>query len=136
MKNTLPLILSLIILMINACTPLATVSASPTPDSSSNETVKKVDIFDKYIIEIPGNFTVHETLPSSMMDHSYDFETPNGIDFTIYLHPYNISSSLVPGKCVVSTDFDAGKTSTPIFCEGLELNDLFAVPAGWTVKYG
>jgi hypothetical protein len=117
-------------------TATPTVSDSPTPDSSSNETVKKVNIFEKYIIEVPGNFTVHETLPSSMMGHSYNFETPNGIDFTINLHPYNISSSPVPGKCLVSTDFDAGITSAPIYCEGLELTDLFTVPAGWTVKYG
>ena len=70
------------------------------------------------------------------MGHSYNFETPNGIDFTINLHPYNISSSPVPGKCLVSTDFDAEITSAPIYCEGLELTDLFTVPAGWTVKYG
>lgn len=127
--------------MAISCTPseptaTPTVFDSRTPDSASNETVKKVSIFDKYTIEVPGNFTVQETLPSSMMDHSYDFETPNGIDFTINLHPYNISSSPVPGKCVVSTDFDAGITSAPIFCEGLELTDFFIVPAGWPVKYG
>jgi len=151
MKKTITL--SIITLIIYACAPLMTatpippntpvpmitptVTALPAPDSSPNVIVKKVNIVDKYVIEIPEEFTVHENLSSlTTVVPSYRFETPNNTSFNIAVYPYTVSSSLISGKCVVSTDFDAGTTSAPIYCEELELTNLFSIPKGWTVKYG
>ncbi len=111
-----------------AAKPLATPVTTPT---------KKVDIVDKYVVEVPEEFSVKEILSSPIMTvPTYIFETSAGSNFSIFLHPYMVSSSPIPGKCVVSTAFDAGTTSAPVFCEGLELISSFTIPAGSLVKYG
>jgi hypothetical protein len=95
-----------------------------------------VYIVDKYVIEIPEDFTVHENLSSSTTTVPiYRIETSNGASFDIVVHPYIVSSSPIPGKCIVSTDFDAGIISAPIFCEGLALTNLFTIPENRTIKY-
>ncbi len=144
MNKTLTILI--IALIINACAPLVTAVpvpaaapieiAFPTSASPSNTIVKKVLIADKYLIEIPEDFTVHENISSSTTTVPiYRIEESNGASFDIIVHPYLVSSSLIPGKCVVSTDFDAGATPAPIFCEGLELINLFTISEDWTVKY-
>lgn len=146
------LILSMLTLIINACSSIITITPNPsttpftttsigtssvTVESSFNVRVKKVSIVDKYVIEIPEDFIVYENLSSSTtVAPIYRIESSNGVGFDIVVHPYTVSSSLIPGKCIVSTDFDTGTTSAPIFCEGLELTDSFTVSTGWIVKYG
>jgi hypothetical protein len=147
------LTLSIIVLIFNACAPVATTTpilsktpaptlaptyiASQTSVSPSNIKVKKVYIVDKYAIEIPEDFTVHENLSSTTTTVPiYRIETSNGASFDIAVQPYTVSSSLIPGRCVVSTDFDSGTTSAPIFCEGLALTNLFTIPENRTIKYG
>jgi hypothetical protein len=153
MKNSLFLIMLIITLLTNACalqdlpiqtsmntaipTFIPTGPALPIPTSSSSVVYKKLSIVDRYSIEIPEVFSVHEILSSpSTTDPIYRIEASNNASFDIIVHPYTISSSLIPGKCVVSINFDAGTTSAPIFCEGLELTSLFTTPKGWYVKYG
>lgn len=147
-----PLTLLIIALIINACAPVATSTpspsitpvatiistntTSPTSESTLNSGVQKVFIVDKYVIEIPEDFTVHQNLSSSTTTVPiYRIETSNGSSFIIVVHPYIVSSSPIQGKCIVSTDFDAGITSAPIFCEGLALTNLFTIPEDQTVKY-
>lgn len=144
---------TLIAILIYACSPLVTDAptqsnppASPTisgdsvlstPESVSSVNLKEMYIVDKYVIEIPEDFTVYEPLSNSGTETSiYRVEAPNRSSFNIIVHPYLVSPLSVPGKCVVSTDFDAGNTSAPIFCEGLELINLFTIPDGRVVKYG
>lgn len=153
MKKTLPQILLLVLLTNYACAPLVTSlpipsntpertsaptdTALPTSESLSGSKVKTVNIVDTYVIEVPEDFTVYENLSSpTTVVPIYRFETSNHTSFNIAVHPYTVSSSPIPGKCVVSTGFDAGTPSAPIFCEGLELTNLFSIPKGWTVKYG
>lgn len=150
MKKLLPILT--IALIINACAPVATSTpspsitpvvvttstntVSPTSESVLNSEVQKVFIADKYVIEIPKDFTVRENLSSSTTTVPiYRIETSNGASFDIVVHPYIVSSSPIPGKCIVSTDFDAGITSAPVFCEGLALINLFTIPENWTIKY-
>ncbi len=114
----------------------AGVAARPSATPVTTST-KKVDIVDKYLIEIPDDFTVQELFSSPITTvPAYNFGTPTGSYFSIFVHPYAVSSSPVLGKCVVSTAFDGGATSAPVFCEGLELTRSFAIPSGWIVKYG
>src|SRR5512138_2913389 len=73
----------------------ATPSAMPVTTST-----KKVDIVDKYVIEIPEEFSVHELLSSPITKvPTYNFETPTGKSFIINVYPYMASSSPVPGNC-------------------------------------
>lgn len=147
-----PLTLLIIALIINACalvvtstpspsiTPVvvttSTNTISPTSKSALNSEVQKVFISDKYVIEIPKDFTVRENLSSSTTTVPiYRIETSTGTGFDIVLHPYIVSSSPIPGKCIVSTDFDAGITSAPIFCEGLALTNSFTISENRMVKY-
>jgi len=153
MKNTLFLNMLIHILLINACTPqdlpiptpmntvlptfIPTATALPIPTASSNVAYTKLSIVDKYVIKIPQDFSVHELLSSPITtDPIYRIEASNNTSFEIIVHPYIIASSLTPGKCVVSTDLDAGITSAPIYCEGLELTNLFTIPNGLFVKFG
>lgn len=150
MKKLLPILI--IVLIINACAPVTTSTPSPsitpvvittptntappTSETTLNSEVQKVFIADKYVIEIPKDFTVRENLSSSTTTVPiYRIETSIGASFDIVVHPYIVSSSPIPGKCIVSTDFDAGITSAPIFCEGLALINLFTLPENWTIKY-
>ncbi len=147
-----PFTLLIIALIINGCAPVVTSTPRPaitpgasitstntTPpnsESTLNSGVQKVYIVDKYIIEIPEDFTVHENLSSSTTSVPiYRIEASNGASFDIIVHPYNVLSSPIPGKCIVSTDFDAGITSAPIFCEGLSLTNLFTIPDNRIIKY-
>ncbi len=99
--------------------------------------LKKVEIVDNYVIEIPADFTVHELLSSPVTSVPiYMVEAPDGSVFDLAVHPYAVSSNPIPGTCVVSAEFDAGETSAPVYCEGLSLTSSFTVPAGWDVKYG
>jgi hypothetical protein len=147
MKKTLPLLI--IVLIMNACAPMAAAAPIPLDTSApvippvdtalptSESPIKKVSIADKYTIEIPEGFTLHENLSSATTTVPiYRIETSNGPSFDVVVHPYIVSSALVPGKCVVSTEFDAGETSAPIFCEGQELTDLFTISEDRAVKYG
>lgn len=99
-------------------------------------TVKKITIDSKYAIEIPADFVVHE-IPSSPVTSvpMVILETPDGASIDIAVHPYRVSPSPIPGKCVVSTDFDAGLTSAPVFCEGLIVTSTF-MTGSWDVSYG
>jgi len=143
MKRTLPLLI--IVLIMNACAPMGTAAPIPSNTSAPVDTalptsgspITKVSIADKYTIEIPEGFTFHENLSSATtIVPIYRIEASNGASFDVVVHPYIISPSLVPGKCVVSTEFDAGGTSAPIFCEGQELTDLFTISEDRAVKYG
>ena len=128
-----PLTLLTIALIINACAPVvnstpnpsitpvivttSTNTISPTSASALNSDVQKVFITDKYVIEIPKDFTVRENLSSSTTTVPiYRIETSTGAGFDIVLHPYIVSSSPTPGKCIVSTDLDAGITSGFFSC--------------------
>lgn len=147
-----PLTLLTIALIINACAPVvnstpnpsitpvivttSTNTISPTSASALNSDVQKVFITDKYVIEIPKDFTVRENLSSSTTTVPiYRIETSTGAGFDIVLHPYIVSSSPTPGKCIVSTDLDAGITSAPIFCEGLALTNSFIISENRMIKY-
>ena len=147
-----PLTLLTIALIINACAPVVTSTpnpsitpvaittstniTSPTSESALNSEVQKVFIADKYVIEIPKDFTVRENLSSSTTTVPiYRIETSTGAGFDIVLHPYIVSSSPIQGKCIVSTDLDAGITSAPIFCEGLALTNSFTIPENRIIKY-
>lgn len=147
MKKRLPLLS--IILIMNACAPMATATPIPSNTSTpvvapvdtaqpiSESPIKKVSIADKYTIEIPEDFTLHENLSSATTTVPiYRIETSNGSSFDVVVHPYIVSSSLIPGKCVVSTEFDTGTASAPIFCEGQELTNLFTISEDRAVKYG
>ena len=145
------LTLSIIVLLLSACVPGIVPPASPTippipviastvtpvSEPSQKHGFKKVSIVDQYVIEVPEDFTVNENLLSSTTTIPiYRIETSNGGIFTIAVHPYIVSSSPVPGKCIVSTDLDKGTASAPIFCEGLQLVQSFHLPSGWVVNYG
>ncbi len=109
-------------------------TSSATPSTTST---KKVDIVDKYILQIPDEFSVHEVLTSSITTvPTYDIESPTGQSFIIFVYPYMASPSPIPGNCVVSTAFNAGTVSAPVFCEGLDLTSSFTTPSNWIVKYG
>ncbi len=122
-------------------TPPRTVGTTGIPSSMpspvANAAVKAVDIVNKYRIEVPREFTVQELLASPITSvPTYNFETPTGSAFSIFVLPYMVTSAPVPGKCETSTAFDAGTTSAPFFCEGLELTSSFTTPSRWVVKYG
>lgn len=143
MKKTLSLLI--IVLTMNACAPMATAAPIPLDTSApvdtalptSDSPITTVSIADKYTIELPEGFTLHENLSSAATTVPiYRIETSNGASFDVVVHPYNVSSSLAPGKCVVSTEFDAGTASAPIFCEGQELTELFTISEDRVVKYG
>lgn len=153
MKSYLPLTFLITILTLNACTPfkksspipLNTAASTvlpvevedPLPEPTANITNKKVNLVDTYELTIPDEFTVHELLSSPITAVPiYTFEVENGPGFLIAVHPYVISPSLIPGQCVVSTGFDSGEVSDPVFCEGQEITSYDRLLSGWTVKYG
>jgi hypothetical protein len=152
MKKTPFLLAGAIILILNACTPQAMVTSTPlpptetavpvetqpfntvTPDGITRVEIKLAGI---YVIDIPADYVVNEILSSpTTTDPIYSIETPEGTRFDIIVHPYTLSSTLVPGKCVASENYNAGVEAAPIFCEGLELTDYFTISGGWSVKYG
>jgi hypothetical protein len=152
MKRFLFLALLFINMTNSACSALATNQPAPTvssmattmmtvPSSQGSEPTssgpfRTIYLVEKYSIDIPENFTFREILSSnSTIEPVYLFETPEGKQFEIVVHSYNVSASLVPGKCNASIDFDNGVIAAPFFCEGLELVDNFIIANDLIVKY-
>ncbi|OGN09626.1 MAG: hypothetical protein A3J46_00150 [Candidatus Yanofskybacteria bacterium RIFCSPHIGHO2_02_FULL_41_11] len=107
---------------------------SPTPTSSTK--TKSIDLAGKYTVNVPVDFTVTEVSKAITKVPVYALESPDGHNISISVHSYTSAESQVPGECIVSNNFDAGKFSAPIFCEGLNLVDSFTISGNRYVKYG
>ncbi len=117
--------------------PVASVELASSPGSAiATQSTKTVDLADRYSINVPNDFSVTE-VPKTITDvPDYAFQDSKSNQFSVAVLPYLLADSPIPGKCAVSTTYDAGMVSAPAFCEGLILTSWFSDPGGFTVKYG
>ncbi|MCJ7696364.1 MAG: hypothetical protein MUO40_13205, partial [Anaerolineaceae bacterium] len=105
MKRTLPIFI--IFLIIIACTPQGINTPTPSilPENVLSQTtidlppsepspdikVTKFNVVEKYILEIPKDYTVIEILSSSSTSVPiYRVNSSSGASFDITVHPYSV----------------------------------------------
>ncbi len=112
----------------------ADLTSSP-PSNGPYQSTKTVNLAGRYSVEVPIDFAVSEVPQNITNVPNYAFQDSNSNQFSVALLPYMSAQSQVPGQCAVSTTYDTGVVSAPVFCEGLILTNWFAIPNGLIAKY-
>ena len=116
-------------------TKTSTLLASTPQSNLRSQSTKTVNLAGKYSIEVPIDFSVAE-VPGNITDvPNYTFQDSNSDQFSVALLPYVSAKSQIAGKCAVSTTYDTGVISAPVFCEGLILTNWFTISGGLVVKF-
>lgn len=108
---------------------------SGPPSNRAFQPTKTVNLAGQYSIEVPDNFSSTEVPRTITNVPNYTFQVANSNQFSVALLPYLSSQSQSPGQCAVSTTYDTGVVSAPVFCEDLMLTNWFTLSNGLMAKY-
>ncbi len=139
-----PSVVLVVLASLAACSPLHPAQTpiktfiEPTSGSPSNrpfQSTKTVNLAGRYSVEVPNDFAVSEVPQSITNVPNYSFQDSNTHQFSVILLPYLSAQSQISGQCAVSTTYEAGVVSAPIFCEDLILTNWFTISNGLLAKY-
>ncbi len=114
---------------------IATELTSSPPSNPPFQSTQTVDLAGEYSIEVPNNFSFTAVPQNITNVPNYAFQDSNSNQFSVALLPYLSAQSKIPGQCAVSTTYEAGGVSAPVFCEDLILTNWFTISNGLLAKY-